>query len=120
MDSWALKSKYPLVSTCPQGGKEESKDLGVDHPPSSHKHDCWSFPARGQPATLPQPWNFPPATEWGGGMSCEDHALGASPIQNVCSQNEIARQTPNPKSQYGSSGVGVWNLRPRSVASMHS
>lgn len=67
MDSWALKSKYPLVSTCPQGGKEESKDLGVDHPPSSHKHDCWSFPARGQPATLPQPWNFPPATEWGGG-----------------------------------------------------
>jgi hypothetical protein len=30
-------------------------------------------------------------------------------------QNKIAGQTSNPKFQYGSSGVGVWNLYPNAL-----
>lgn len=33
VDSWTLKSTYPLLSMCLQGGKEESKDLELTiHP----------------------------------------------------------------------------------------
>lgn len=103
---------YPLLSMCHQGGKEESKDLGVNHLPThssaeTNKHDCRSFPARDQPATLPL------ATEReGGGLVVRTTLWVLLLFKMFASQNKIAGQTPNPKFQYGSSGVEVWNLHP--------